>query len=218
MDPETIKIVSAIIFKRPAGEKIDLENVRLIAGQLGAPEIDAVLGAMETRNLISIDVRRRIASAKPDGIAAFASQCIPELLLGERYILAQYRPAVVHVIVSGSEGEAGGTGFFCADYPGFVVTASHVVHDRKILRIEDHDGHVIRTDPMGIVLGPKDIDIALVDCDVPASVRPLRINWRTDQPTELDKVLILGYPFIPNHMPSLFCARGEVNSLTTDLG
>ncbi len=216
MDPEAIKIVSGIVFNGRPGEAIDLDDVYSTASQLGDPEIDAILGAMKKRHLVRIRLDRRTAYTTSDGIAAYESKCIPELLIGERYILAQYRPAVVHVIVSGSEGEAGGTGFFCADYPGFLVTAAHVVRNRKILRIEDHDGQVIHTAPMRIILGPEDIDIAFVQCSAPTSVRPLRINWRTDEPTELDNVLIVGYPLVPNHMPSFFCARGEVNSLTTD--
>ena len=143
--------------------------------------------------------------------------CVPELILGERYIAERFGPAVVHVIVqTANHDETGGSGFFCSDYPGYIATGAHVVRDRQILRIVNHAREVLAQGPLPVVVGPNNLDIALIRCQQPTDLIPIRIEWRQEMLRPLEELLIFGYPPYPNRLPALHHSRAELHAITQD--
>ena len=139
---------------------------------------------------------------------------MPEVCLGAPFIIGKYRSAVKHLILHGTEGdETGGTGFFCSDFPGSIATARHLVSDgANLLRIENEDGTLLSNGPFEVRLAGADLDLALVNCNMPAGVTPLRIEWEQRALSELDRVLVVGYPPIAHHAPAVVFTEGQIAS------
>ncbi len=135
--------------------------------------------------------------------------------MGLEYVCDRYSGAVVHVIVSGVNGENSGSGFFCADYLGWIVTAAHVVRNRQILRIMNRDNNKIAEGPLDAVFADEP-DLALIRCDPPAGLIPVRVEWRKEVIKPMDRLLVLGYPPIPNLLPNLDHVSAEVRQVTKD--
>lgn len=136
------------------------------------------LGLLEQRHLIRTTFERDSLQLTPEGRAAVDDGCVLELVLGPEYISEHCSPATVHVVVQGTQQrEIGGTGFFSADYPGWIVTAAHIIQNRDILRIEDQNFGWISEGPFQVLLGPDRLDLGLISCAVPEGIAPLHIEW-----------------------------------------
>ena len=182
-----------------------------------AVEIDEVLDRLKAQRLIRATFQRDAVQLTPDGAAAVADDCVPELILGHQYIAERLGPAVVHIIVTNANhDESGGSGFFCADFPGYIATGAHVVQNRNILRIEKSTREVIARGPLNAIAGPNSADIALIRCEQPAHLVPIRIEWRREALQPLQELLIFGYPPYPNRLAALHHSRAELHAVTQD--
>lgn len=183
-----------------------------VLGGLGEPgdRVEAAIQAMREKNLVRIGIRTEEVLLTPDGKSAHELDCVLELVLGERYIVNRYGPAVTHIIVRTVDGEeAGGSGFFAEEFPGWIVTAQHVIADgRQVLRIEDWRGAVIQD---GEIERKEDaeVNLAMVRCPLPAGTIPFRVDWAGGAKV-LDRVLVFGYPPVAGHRPDLFVGRSEI--------
>ena len=68
------------------------------------------------------------------------------------------------------------------------------------------------------VLGPNDLDLALIRCDPAPDVIPIRIEWRPELIRPPQNLLILGYPPFPNRLPALHHSHAELHAVTQHLG
>jgi S1-C subfamily serine protease len=214
---ELIQLVTTYLNNRPREELVRLP---LIYGALAgreAVEIDEVLDLLKGQRLVRATFQGDAVQLTPDGRTAVADGCVPELILGGQYVAERLGPAVVHVVVeTANQDETGGSGFFCADYPGYIATGAHVVQNRQILRIENHAREVVAQGPLTAVVGPNSVDIALIRCQQPANLVPIRIEWRREILRPLDGLLIFGYPPYPNRLPTLHHSRAELHAVTQD--
>ena len=87
---------------------------------------------MRAQGLIDAAFENDPIRLSPAGRDAWNDDSLVELTLGMEYVATRYGPATVHIIVRGPDGEAGGSGFFSQDYPGWIVTAAHVLSGRTI--------------------------------------------------------------------------------------
>ena len=214
---ELIQLVTAYLNGRPRGELVRLAQIYGALADREAVEIDEVLDRLKAHRLVRATLQGDAVQLTPDGVAATADGCVPELVLGQQYITEHLRPAVVHIIVrTANHDEAGGSGFFCADYAGYIATAAHVVQGHEILRIENHAREVIAQSPLVAHVGPELVDIALIRCEPPPGLAPIRIEWRREALRVPQDLLILGYPPYPNRLPALHVSRAELHSVTQD--
>lgn len=214
---ELIQLITAYLNGRPRGELVRLPQIYGALAGREAVEIDEVLDLLRGQRLVRATFQGDAVQLTPDGAAAIVDGCVSEIILGQRYISDRLSPAVVHVIVVGANrDESGGSGFFCADYPGYIATAAHVVRDREILRIENHSRQVVAARPLAATVGPDSVDIALIRCDIPAGVVPIRIEWRREALRPPQDLLIFGYPPYPNRLPALHAASAELHTVTQD--
>ncbi len=135
------------------------------------------------------------------------------------YVAELYGAATVHITVTGANGENAGSGFFSAEYPGWIVTAAHVLLDRQILRIEDLRHEVIASPPFDNPLLPENgtnPDLALIRCACPDQITPIRIEWRRDLIRPMDRLLVLGYPAYPHLRPDLAHISAELCQVGRD--
>jgi hypothetical protein len=216
MDPAAIIAVAKVIFSQESLAPVRVEEVYAQVTTIDEPLIDEVIYGLSDRKLVQISLDHRTVHPRLPGKDGYEANCLPELVLGHRYIREKYSAAVVHIIVQGLDGESGASGFFSADYEGCIITASHVAENREVLRVEDRDGRVIAERPQGTIAGPTGPDIAVIPCPLPGGVTPLRIEWQKERIQPLDEVLVLGYPRVPNHRPALFHATAEVHSIAMD--
>lgn len=184
-----------------------------------AVEIGEALGLLEQHRLIRTTFQRDCLQLTPSGRSAVDDGSTLDLVLGLDYTDARCSPATVHIIVRGIErDESGGTGFFSADYAGFIITAAHVVRDREILRIENLHGLVLSNGPFVTRLGPERLDIAFISCQPGEGVAPLAIEWREEMIRPMQQLIILGYPEYPLHLPALHHSRAELHTLSQKFG
>jgi hypothetical protein len=216
MHTTAIHAVAEILFGADASPSVSVQLLYQLLSQYDQDAVDEVLNALRDEGLIKSAFDHSKVTPRVAGREAWQEGSLPALLIGDDYILEQSRDAVVHVIVETGTGEHGGTGFFCADYPGIIVTADHVVRDHRVLRIEGHRRNVISTSPLEVILGRDGIDIALICCACPADVRPLNIEWRQENTQAPLDVLVMGYPPVAGHHPALYQARGAVTSNPQD--
>jgi hypothetical protein len=174
--------------------------------------IDFALKKMDALELISLQLREPVVRTLGYGKTCFEQGCVPEVILGADYVAKKYRGAVVHIIVEGDAGESGGTGFFWADHPDHIATAGHVVSGRKILRIEGNDGSSIPVVSGDFRVGSGDLDLAVLECKLPGSVQPIRVEWRPDAVSLGAQLIVFGYPKIAFHHPSLYQSKAELHS------
>jgi S1-C subfamily serine protease len=218
MDPTAILEIAALLYRSNTHPSIKISELYDLASPRGIEEVDEIVSALAERKLLRLSLSREIAYLVLSGKVAYEDGSLLALIFGTRYIVDLYRGAVVHIIVSGSEGESGATGFFSADFPNTIVTAAHVVQDRAVIRVEDCSRKTIRDAGFEVVAGPPSLDIALIRCQMPEDVKPIQIEWRPEMIQELDHVLILGYPPFPRHQPALFHAVAEVHAIAKDYG
>jgi len=216
MTPETIISVADILFAPGPPTTVSIVDIYGAFALQDRDEIEDTVRALHDNKLARLALDG--STIRPTSIGKVAAEdgSILPLVLGTEYIVRQFRGAVVHIIVEGAQGESGGTGFFSADFENFIFTASHVVRDHEILRVEDTSGNLIARAPFDPVLGPDALDLAAIRCQMPNGVTPLKVEWRREMIEPLDQVVILGYPPFPNHFPALFHARAEVHAIASD--
>jgi len=210
--PDQINEVAAFLFGRPTREStLTLEEVYASLTDLKTENLDDLLRRFEHKGLIRIGLKDPIITLTPTGKEALVMECIPELVLGNRFIMEKYQDSVVHLIVLKSNGtETGGTGFFVSPYR-LLITAAHVVRDRKIVRVENRHLQVVCGQPEVLWISEEPLDLAVLRCPSAPLTMPFRYN-RQIEATELDKVLIFGYPPYAGHQVSLHFAPGEILS------
>ncbi len=153
-----------------------------------------------------------------DGREAWNDGSIIDQTMGMEYVGKRYGPATIHVIVLDPDGDNhGGSGFFSADYPGWIVTAAHIVDGREIVRVQDRQGRDLAQPPFE-KLSRSVPDVALIKCACPEEINPIRIEWRREAVQPMDNLLVLGYPPIPGLLPSLHHLRAELCQLPLDPG
>ena len=216
MNPVIISAVAGVIFAPHAAETMTTDEVYQAAAAYAQVELDEVLRAFETKHLVRLSLNGQTTQATLSGKIAFEDGSLAALVLGPRYIVEQFGHAVVHIIVEGGQGESGATGFFSTEFDGYIVTASHVIRDREVLRVEDREGNIISQGPHEVIVGPRDLDIALIVCQKPDGIRPLQIEWRPEMIEPLNEVLILGFPPFANHYPALFHTAATVHATPLD--
>jgi hypothetical protein len=199
---------------RQATEAIPIEDVYDALPEERASAIDSALKKMDALELISLELKKPSIRTLGHGKACFEQNCVPEVILGADYIAKKYRKAIVHIIIERSDGvESGGTGFFWADYLHQLVTAGHVVNGHRIKRIEDSDGNSIAFTGEQVKVGPPDLDLAMVACEMPAGVEPLRVEWKINAVSLGAGLIVFGYPKIAFHHPSLYQSRAELHAI-----
>jgi hypothetical protein len=180
--------------------------------------IDRALDRLAGSEIVLHNRRRDTIMLTGHGKELYSLRCIPEVVLGLAFCRWRYERAVVRLIVPGTEGgESAGTGFFVNDPAGYVVTNRHVVAQQAVIRINDLCGNQICDNNAPVTFGPDDLDLALVRCTTPPNVLPLRIDWSKNAASPLDDVLVLGYPYVALHEPTLFSATGQVTMYAAQL-
>src|ERR1022692_3597196 len=179
-------------------------------------EHEELLGLLQNAGIVR--VFRGVVSFTQRGGAAYHRQCIPELTLGRGFVVRRYGRAVVHLLVQGYEDvePVGGTGFFAASFPGWIVTARHNVLRRRVVRVDDCDGNALAGAIEDVRMGPEKLDLALIACGAPQNVIPMPIEW-DERPDDFEPVLAFGYPRIPLHQPALYQTEGRIQARPVDI-
>lgn len=209
-----LRQIAQFLYGRPGGPvRIAVADIQAALGEIQVGDLEEAIRLMERSHLLRISLRGDYVELTRGGKAVFEKACVAEICLGSPFIVTKYRAAVKHIAIRRGEGdETGGTAFYCADFPGWLATARHIVADgSELLRIEDANGDVLSTGPFEIRLAGDDLDLALIRY-APVDVTPLRLEWRPDAVRELDPVLVAGYPPIAGHQAALVFSEGQVAS------
>jgi len=211
-----LRRVAAVLYGSPTLEpSVALETIYEAMPHENDLAVDSALKNMEQHGLLTLSLRGPRIGKTGYGRAIFEQGCLPEVVLGFDYIAKKYKAAVVHVIVEGTNTqETGGAGFFCADFPGTIVTAAHIAKCR-ILRVEDLSGTILPP-PGKPVIPDGDLDLALLPCEMPVGLEPLRVEWSEGAISEGAEFLLFGYPKIALHLPSLYQARGQLHAVSSN--
>ncbi len=153
------------------------------------------------------------------GLKAYATGTFLALALGKDYIAQISAPAIVHIVVTGKmKPETGAAGFYCADAGNRLVTASHNVLGRSILRIEDANGALLHNPPVTIQAHIAGLDLAILDVSAPAGTPGLRIEWDREEAALLKPVYVVGFPQIPQQGLALVIRSSEIESISPGFG
>lgn len=194
-------------------------EIRAAMGGVEPMYVESAIRLMDRRGLLDLGLGGNAVSLTRAGKLAFERKSAPEICLGRQFIIHKYRRAVKHVVVRDPEGnESGGSGFFCADFAGWLATARHLIEGHEVLRIENEDGSVLSAGPFELRLAADDLDLALIRADLPVGVVPFRVEWDAAAVSELDPVLVMGYPPIALHRLALVFSEGQVASLAKKRG
>jgi S1-C subfamily serine protease len=214
--PELILQIAQFLYDQPQGQWISLAQLyQALPGQ-EREMIDDALQKLLEQDLIKATFQRTDIRLGPAGREAWNDESIVELTLGMPYVGQLYGAATVQIVVTGIHGENAGSGFFCHDYPGWIVSAAHVLRGREILRINDVDGRVIAGPPLQIIAPENDLDLALIRCACPAGVKAIRVEWRRHAISAMEPLLVLGYPSLPNLMPGLDHISAQLRQVARD--
>jgi hypothetical protein len=207
--------VGRFLFEQPPDQQIPLDQLYRALPDYDQVTIGDVLHRMHMQHLIEATFQNDPIRLSRDGREAWNDGSIVELTLGIQYVCDRYGPATVHVVVMGVNGEFGGSGFFSADYPDRIVTAAHVLRGKNILHIDNLNGQVIAEPPFIAVIpeNEDDVDLALIQCNCPVGINPIRIEWRDDAIRGLEPLIVLGYPPLPNLRPGLDHIRAELRQI-----
>ena len=209
-----LRNIAEFFYGSRQGDPIPLDDVYVAFPGEREGLIDWALKKMDAFELVSLQLKKPLVGMLGFGKSCFEQDCIPELILGPDYVSKKYRSAVVHIIVEGRDGESGGTGFFWADHANQIVTDAHVVRDRKILRIEDCYRNPIRFDNGAVRIPSDDLDLAVLECEMPGSIEPIKVEWRLEAAAPGVKLIALGYPKIALHHASLSQSSAELHSIS----
>src|ERR1700731_4880997 len=162
--------------------------------------VDAALKKMEANDLLGIELKGPTVRAVAYGKSCHELDCIPQVVLGRDYIYKKFSDAGVHLIVTDANSdEAGGTGYFCADFPNQIITAAHVLADRTVTGILDHSGNHIPLVGNLTGYGDSSLDLGALECQMPANINPIRVEWGTSDVGA--SLTVMGYPQIALHTP-----------------
>lgn len=212
----TLQQIAKLLYGQPREQlRVEVADIRAALVEIPEGDLDQGIRLMEGGVLLRIGLGGASVQLITAGKVAYEKACVPEICLGKAFIAQKYRAAMKHLAVRNHEGDqTGGTAFFCADFPGSLATARHLVSDGwELVRIENEDGSVLFGGPFEIQVAGGDLDLALVHCDMPPGTNPLRIDWDKNAVAELDSVLVVGYPPIAHHAPALVFTEGQVASL-----
>jgi S1-C subfamily serine protease len=210
-----LRQIAQFLFGQPGGPiRISVADIKIANVGIREGDIEEAIRLMERSRLLRLSLNGDNVELTGDGKSVFEKACVAEVCLGRAFIVLNYRSAVKHVAIRTRDGdEAGGTAFFCADFQGWLATARHLVADgNQLLRVENEDGTVVSAGPFETRLAGSDLDLALIQCQVPDGVNALRIGWRQDSVRELDEVLVAGYPPIAGHRTALMFTEGQVSA------
>jgi len=214
---ELLYLIAQVLYDQEPGQWMRPDQLYLALSGRDEGDIDDALHSMRGQGLIQSRWQNDLIRLSATGRDAWNDESIVEQTLGMQYVADKYGPATVHIIVTGANGENAGSGFFSADYPGRIITASHVLRARTILRIENLEHEVIGRPPFEPPLLPPngcdDPDLALIRCDCPDGINPVRIEWRRDVIRSLEPLLVLGYPAYPLLRPNLAHIKAELNQV-----
>lgn len=195
-----------------AGNIVELNQILEQIRNEDPASIAQLLRKLDAMEIVDFDGMERIR-LRVAGKTYYDEQCMAEVILGLNYSDEKYSSAVVRIVLRKPDGSAvSGTGFFVNDPPNHIVTNRHVVDGNTIVRIEDLNGRPVREGELPKVLGPEDLDIAAIECPIPRDLVPPRIDWTPNSVRPLDEVLVLGYPYVALHQPTLHHAKGKVGS------
>src|SRR5579864_5602648 len=208
-----LKRIATILYGSPSSSlSVSVENLYNQLADENRFEIDSALKQLEGQRLLSLSLSGTQIGLLGHGKAVFEQNCVAEKVLGKEYIIKKYRSAVAHIVVEGTiTDQTSGAGFFCTDFPNKLVTAAHVAK-RKVLKIEDVFGTTLTTSGK-YKIPSDDLDLALLDCEMPAAVEPLRIEWSPQAISEGASVIVFGYPKIAWHFQKLYQASAELHSI-----
>ncbi len=214
--PDLIYQIGAFLFDKLPGELVSPEQLQqgLTAQGLTAHDaatLGTALNLMIREGLIDASIQRDLVRLSLEGRDSWNDGSIVEVALGMQYVAQRYGPATVHIVVRGEYGEAGGSGFFSADYPGWVVTAAHVA-SLELLSISNGNDIIARP-PFEKKVGPDGLDLALIQCPCPQGINPIRIEWGKSRIKPMDELLVLGYPPLPNLAPNLDHVLAQVRQI-----
>jgi S1-C subfamily serine protease len=182
-------------------------------------DVDEALHLLRETHLIRATFQNDSVALTPQGRAAVEDGCVLDMALGLTYIGERCAPATVHIIVRGeNQEESGGSGFFSSDYPGWLITAAHVIAGKHILRILDRNGTLVSAGPFEVLIAPPEVDLGVVRFAGANGASSLSIEWNQQYVKHLQQLVILGYPPYPNHYPALHHARAELHSMPKRLG
>jgi S1-C subfamily serine protease len=219
--PELINLIAQFLYDQPPGESVRLAPIYDLLPGRDEVEIGEALNRMRQQLLVEASSPNDLIRLSLAGRQAWNDHSVVEQTLGLEYVCELYSSATVHIIVTGDHGESGGSGFFSADHPGWIVTADHVLRNRDVLRIANRLGETIALPPFekllqhGAELGFRP-DLALVRCDCPTDVNPIRIEWRPEAIRPMDRLLVLGYPSLPGLRPQLDHVMADLRQVGTD--
>jgi len=213
--PEIINRIVRFLYGQPAGQLIRLAQIYAVLPGLDEGEIGEALHRMRDQHLIESTFQNDAVRLVQDGRDAWNDGSIVQQTMGMQYVGTRYGNAAVHIVVTSNNGESGGSGFFSADYPGWIVTAAHVLRERDLVRILNRHGDILAVPPLQTLLH-ADTDLALLRCNCPGGVNPIRVEWRHDAIQPMERLLVLGYPAIPNLRPDLDHITAELRQVTRD--
>lgn len=216
MDLDSLIAISSIFYAPDARLSIAVEEIYPLVPGFEMADVDETLRSLAEKGLIRLSLDGRTAFSTLSGKKANDEGSVPSLVLGTRYVSNTFGPAVVHIVVTGPNGESGATGFFSSDFENSIITAAHVLRERTLVRIEDSERNTIHEGPFAAPTMSEEVDIAVINCPTPENVKPLQIEWRPEEIEPLDAVLVLGYPPIANHQTALFHAVAHIHSIPTD--
>jgi len=214
-----IERLAGYLYGQPRPDNsVDLAEIIRALPELEAPTVERLLGKLDSSEIVEFDDRRQRITLVPYGRLLQELQCVPEVVLGLNYSDQKFAKAVVRIVIQKPDGEPGaGTGFFVAEPPDRVITNRHVA-ENQIVQIEDSRNQVILRGDSPKILGPDDLDLAAITCQMPADITPVQIDWKHESVRHRDRVLVFGYPYVANHEPALLHAEGTVLMITRRLG
>ncbi len=201
--------------------RMAIADLRLLTPGVNENDFDNAIGMLAQQGLVGINLTRDTVILAAPGKTAFEKGYISEICLGNHYLVEKYRRSIVHISVRDQDGDAGGgAGFFVADFPGWIATAGHVVdNNHAIVDIRDENDAVISDRGFQVRrVGEVAVDLALIRCDMPNGVNPLKIEWERNATRELDSILVAGYPYIAQYNPALVFSQGVVATYATRQG
>jgi S1-C subfamily serine protease len=213
---ELLRQIAQVLYDQEPGQWTRPDQIYLALPGHDGEEISNAVQSMKDQRLIQSMWPSESIKLSAAGRDALNDGSIVEQTLGMQYVAERYGPATVHIIVTGTSGENAGSGFFSADFQGWIVTAAHVLLGRDIVRIENLQHEVVARPPLETRLPPSgllDPDLALIRCDCPDGTNPIRIEWRRDAMRPMETLLVLGYPAYPLLHPNLAHITAELNQV-----
>lgn len=194
--------------------EVPIREINDALRDLGDGDVEQLLQQMRQTGLVQILLAGDVIRLNAAGKLAHSSRCTSELVLGEQFIGSKYRNSVVHIIVRNELGdESGGTGFFVSEPENRIVTAGHIFDGHRLVRIEDISGNIVADGEVDIQIAGGRLDLATIRCDQPAGVTPFRIAWGDNTVSELERILIFGYPPFAGHNVALVSASTQIIAL-----